>query len=241
MSGQINELWLIWRGPTKENRRRYRVGTLKWSNDEGEYTFEYDSDFKLARENGFVGYPGFDDFSEGHVYRSGSADLFHNISARVPKPKRDDYLDILNKHNLDPTASEYDILIATRGRQLTDNFEFVPAFSKDKIEFEVSGVGYRDEEKIRRYWDRGLLREDAKIILEPDPDNQNDKNAIKIIFPVQEEEVFIGYVPRYYSEDLTNILKAGVEYSAVISRIDLNTKNKDEKISAKIRLIFAQK
>ena len=41
---------------------------------------------------------------------------------------------------MDINSSEIDILIATKGRLLTDNYEFVPAFNLNKIIFDVAGT-----------------------------------------------------------------------------------------------------
>ena len=61
-------------------------------------------------------------------------ELFINIASRLPNKGRIDYLEILNSYNLDKESSDFDILKATRGRTLTDNYEFVPAFDLNKIE-----------------------------------------------------------------------------------------------------------
>ena len=238
MTKKTTELWLIWRSRAKENRRRYRVGVLSWTEDGKDFKFRYDfdHDFKSARDAGFAGYPGFDDFTEGKTYES--PELFYNIASRVPKRTRDDYLDLLNKYGLDATAKDYEILIATRGRQITDNFEFVPAFNEDKIEFEIAGVSHREEAELKQCSECGALKKDAKITLKLDPHNEYDKYAIKLFLPIKGEDAFIGYVPRYYSRELTEKIESGASYSAVISRVDLNTANKDEKISARISLIF---
>ena len=64
-------------------------------------------------------------------------ELFINNATRLPNKGRIDYLEILNSYNLDKESSDFDILKATRGRTLTDNYEFVPAFDLNKIEFVV--------------------------------------------------------------------------------------------------------
>lgn len=52
------------------------------------------------------------------------------------------YLEIMNSYGLKDDSLDIDILIATKGRLVTDNFEFVLAFDKEKIEFDVAGTSH---------------------------------------------------------------------------------------------------
>ena len=230
---KTKELWLIWRTKSEDNRRRYRIGTLTWNEDGRDFSFQYDHDVKLARENGLEYYPGFDDKDESYIYHSDS--LFPNIASRLPRPERDDYLDYINRYGLDPTDKDYEVLIATKGRLVTDNFEFVQPFNRNGIEFEIAGVRHRQKD-LERYAQEGLLRNGAKLRLEIDPDNKFDQNAVKILLSHNSE--MLGYVPRYYSEYLARELSNGTVYSAVVSRVDLSTEIRDERVSVQIRLIL---
>lgn len=51
--------------------------------------------------------------------------MFHNILARFPNPKRPDYDKILSQFNLDRNSDEWDILSHTKGRLITDTYEFI--------------------------------------------------------------------------------------------------------------------
>lgn len=44
----------------------------------------------------------------------------------------------------------------------------------------------------------------------------------------------IGYVPRYYSEELAKIMKKGLMYEAYITHINMESKINDESISIKV-------
>lgn len=238
---KISELWLVWRVDDLDakDRRRFRVGILRKNDSADEYTFLYDysHDFLAAVEAGFDCYPGFNDTNKDKKYVS-NGQLFSNIASRLPKPERDDYLDLLNRYGLSKDDDEFTQLSITRGRQVTDNFEFVPAFSEDKIEFDVAGVAHRKEEELKKCIKSGVLMNGAKLRLELEPDNNYDKNAIRILLPAKEGDVLIGYVPRYYSKELTETIKKGTKYSAIVTRVDLGSALRDEKISAKIRLLF---
>lgn len=233
---EVKELWLIWRSDSRENRRRYRVGTLRRDGDKYIFNYGNDEDFVEAREAGLVSFPGFENLEKKYV---SEGDLFSNIVARLPKPERDDYLDILNRYDIALDDDKFKILIATKGRQVGDNFEFVRAFDGNKVEFDVAGVNHRQLDKIEKAAKEGYLASGAKLILKREEDNRHDKFAIRIILPTGKDEVFIGYVPRYYSEYLAKKIDDGVDYSAVVARVDLGSKIRDEKISTVVRLRLA--
>ena len=48
----------------------------------------------------------------------------------------------------------------------------------------------------------------------------------------------LGYVPRYYSKDLYDILKTNVSYSAMVQRCNFESQIKDEDITVRVKLIF---
>ena len=120
-----NEMWLIWKEP--KSRRRYKIGVLNY---DGKYTFKYvNPELSDAAFVGFQYFPGFEDINKTYE----SQELFANIETRLPNPARADYLSILNSHNLEKDSNKFDILKATKGRLVTDNYEFVPAFDSNKV------------------------------------------------------------------------------------------------------------
>ncbi len=136
-------LWLIWKEP--KERRRFIIGELTYKNNE--YRFKYiDPELNDARKNGLDFFPGFDDIEKEYISNTG---LFPNIENRLPNTARPEYLEILNLYELNINSSQIEILEKTKGRLLTDNFEFVPAFNKNKIEFEVAGTSHSED--IKKY------------------------------------------------------------------------------------------
>lgn len=222
-----DELWLIWKDPIMH--RRYKIGSLiKESNT---YKFKYINpeldDAKLA---GFKYFPGFEDLEKSYE----SNTLFTNVFTRLPNSTRIDYLEILNSYNLEKDSTDFEILKATRGRTFTDNYEFVPAFDPNKIEFEVAGTSHcKDVEKCKNF-----LQINKNLYLEPEPSNLQDENAIKIIFKENDKSYHLGYVPRYYSKELLEELKKGIAYSAMIQSLNLESQLSDENITANVKLIF---
>lgn len=120
-------MWLIWKEPN--SHRRYKIGDLIKSNNK--YRFNYiNPELEDAKTVGFKYFSGFEDTTK--IYESDN--LFMNIATRLPNSNRPDYLEMLNYYNLEKDSYDLTILKATRGRTFTDNYEFVPAFDKSKIE-----------------------------------------------------------------------------------------------------------
>ena len=222
-----NELWLIWKEPL--SHKRFKIGILIKLNDGYEFSY-VDPELGEARKVGFNFFPGFNDLSK--TYKNN--ELFINIASRLPNKGRIDYLEILNSYNLDKESSDFDILKATRGRTLTDNYEFVPAFDLNKIEFDVAGTRYcKDINKCKDF-----LKINRVLYLEPEPNNKNDENAVKVVLKENGKLYHLGYVPRYYSKELLNELNKGAKYSAMIQNLKFNSPFSDENIVANVKLIF---
>ena len=222
-----NELWLIWKEPL--SHRRFKIGILIKLNDGYEFSY-VDPELGEARKVGFNFFPGFNDLSK--TYKNN--ELFINIASRLPNKGRIDYLEILNSYNLDKESSDFDILKATRGRTLTDNYEFVPAFDLNKIEFDVAGTRHcKDINKCKDF-----LKINRVLYLEPEPNNKNDESAVKVVLKENGKLYHLGYVPRYYSKELLNELNKGAKYSAMIQNLKFNSPFSDENIVANVKLIF---
>ena len=221
------ELWLIWKDPV--SRRRYKVGVLV--KESSKYKFTYvNPELSDAKLVGFNYFPGFEDTNK--VYENN--ELFTNIATRLPNATRPDYLEILNCYNLEKDSDEFKILKATRGRTITDYYEFVAAFDSNKLEFDVAGTSHcSDVEKCKEY-----LKVNEKLYLEHEPNNPKDSNAIKVIFKENGVCYHLGYVPRYYSEELLKELNKGINYSAMIQSLNLESQLNDENITAKVKLIL---
>lgn len=223
------EMWLIWKDPV--SRRRYKIGILTYV--QNKYTFKYiDPELNDATKVGFKDFPGFGDIHE--TYESDK--LFANILTRLPNKSRPDYLEILNSYNLEIDSNDLEILKATKGRLLTDNFEFVPVFDYNKVEFDVAGT--RHCEDVKKCIKQNLINVNDKLELELEPTNEYDKNAIKVLFNKDGVKYHLGYVPRYYAEELAKLLQSNAEYSAMIQSLNFESEIRDEDITALVKLIF---
>lgn len=221
------ELWLIWKQP--KTRRRYKVGILE--NKRDCYIFSYTNpELDEAIDAGFRCFPGFDDVKKEYC----SKQLFANIETRLPNPARPDYQRILKSLELDLHANKWDILMATKGRLITDSYEFVMPFDKNKIEFDIAGTRYCED--IEKCKDK--LKINEELTLKLDKDNEYDGNAVKIVYKNNNREFHIGYVPRYYSKDLSELIDQDVPYLATIKKINFESSLNDEDIMAHVKLIF---
>lgn len=225
------KLLMIWKSPI--SRKSFVIGEL--SKDKDVYYFKYiDPELEDAKKNGFNYFPGFNDLSK--IYESNV--LFANIETRLPNPARPDYLEILNSYNLEADSTQMEILKATKGRLLTDNFEFIPQFDRNnKIEFDIAETRHHLlDEKVKK-----SLRINDNLKLEQDPNNKEDKYAIKILYEYENKMILLGYVPRYYSHDLANLLEEEIKYSAKIESLKLENETNDENVTASVKLIFENK
>lgn len=220
------ELWLIWKQP--QTRRRYKIGTLIYENNS--YTFSYGDEVREAIKAGFNNFAGFEDIKE--IYRS--KNLFPNIASRLPNEKRPDYRALLKSFGLTETSSELEILVATKAKLLTDNYEFVEAFNSQKIEFHIVGTRHcPDIEKCSN-----KLKENMSLILEIDTENKHDKYAIKVSTLIDNTSYHLGFIPRYYSKEIARLLEQHKNYNAIIEDIIYENVFSDEEIIIKVKVAF---
>lgn len=224
-----NKLWLIWKEP--KERRRYIIGELSFENNV--YKFKYiDPELNEAKKHGLNFFPGFNDIKKEYISLN---DMFPNIETRLPNVSRPEYLEILNSYDLNIYSSKMEILEKTKGRLLTDNFEFVPVFDKNKVEFEVAGTSHSED--IKKYKD--IFQINDNLLLEREINNKYDKYAIKVKCKKNNKIYFLGYVPRYYSKELAEMLDKKIDYSAKIKYLNFESKINDEDITADVKLIFS--
>lgn len=223
----MKEMLLIWKEPI--SRRRFIIGNLSY--DGIKYIFKYTNpEVEDAKKYGFEFYPGFQKLNK--IYES--EQLFPNIETRLPNPLRPDYLEILNSYGLEKDSTKLQILCKTKGRLITDNYEFVPSFDKHKIEFEIAGTRHsNDTIKCKEF-----LSINKKLYLILDDNNKYDENAVKVIYKCNNKDYELGYVPRYYSKELKKILKENIKYSAMIESLNFDSNIRDEDITVSVKLIF---
>lgn len=173
---------------------------------------------------GFKFFPRFENINETYS----SYELFANIETRLH------YLEILNHYGLEKNSTKFQILKATKGRLITDNYEFVSSFDSNLVEFDVAGTRHSSDINEILH----MIHINDKLELELEPNNLYDKYAIKVIIYKSGKKYHLGYVPRYYSLELISLLKKNIKYSAIIESLNFDSEITDEAISASVRLIF---
>lgn len=219
-------LYLIWKDT--ESRRQYVVGQLSKN---GQFEFNYGMEIEEAIKNGFKLLISFDDIKK--VYKSDI--LFPVFSSRLPDKKRKDIDKILLKYGLDK-FDEYKLLKKSGARLPIDNFEFIdPILEKDSDDIErifyIAGprhfIGCEGKD-----CDKSVdlqVGDELKLVLEPN--NKFDSNAIMIFY----KNIHIGYIPRYYSKEVTVLVKDKYQYRCEVFEIQKNN-NCNECVKIKLEI-----
>lgn len=203
-------IYLVWQ--ENKTRRRYVIGQLSKN---GQYEFNYGFEVNEAIDSGFKLLIGFDDINE--VYKNDI--LFPVFSSRLPDRKRKGIDKILQKYGLDE-FDEYKLLKRSGAKLPIDNLEFIDPIFEDETEikrnFYLAGTRYCMECN----GDDCMQSIDVEIYealkLENEPENKHDNYAIKVL---DSKDNHIGYIPRYYSEQISELLKNKYKYNCTVSDV----------------------
>lgn len=219
-------IYLVWKDTV--TRKQFIIAQLSKN---GQYEFSYGFEVKEAIKSGFKPLISFED-----IHKTYTSDvLFSVFSSRLPDKKRKDMQEILQKYNLEE-YDEYRLLKRSGAKLPIDNLEFIdPILDTDYIKVErffyLAGVRHylscngEDCEKSE------ILEVGEKLNLVLEPENIHDKYAIKVF---GNSNTHVGYIPRYYSENLTKLIKEGCNCSCYVVEI-----NKDNYCSECVKVRFA--
>jgi hypothetical protein len=220
-------LYLIWK--SEQTRKQYIIGQLTKN---GQYEFQYSEEVQSAIADGFKPLLCFPDLNK--VYKDDR--LFAIFKSRLPDRKRKNIQEILEKYGL----MEYDdyMLLKRSGARLPiDNLEFIdPILSLDNNVtriFFMAGVRHYlncdGEECIRAI---KVTRGD-EVFLREEPENHHDQNAVQFL---DTSGKVLGYIPRYYSREVSKLLKQGKKIVCHIYNVDKN-KNCNECIKIIMKIV----
>lgn len=203
-------LYLIWKDP--KTRSNFTIGKLSHNK---KYRFEYYETTKEAAEK--AGWVPLDAFPESRVYESDV--LFPVFSSRLPDRKRRDITKILEKYELSE-FDEFELLRKSGARLPIDTYEFVdPIFpDAETIERDFYVMGIRHYAACAGN-DCALLPQinvGDLLLFKEEPENEYDSFAIRVLTKDGEH---LGYIPRYYSQAITERLQKGMTYSCEVLEI----------------------
>ena len=220
-------LYLIWK--SEQTRKQYIIGQLTKN---GQYEFQYDKEVYSAIDDGFKPLLCFPDLNK--VYKDDR--LFTVFTSRLPDKKRKNIQVILDKYGLDK-YDDYMLLKRSGARLPIDSLEFIdPILSLDK---DVTRIFYMAG--VRHYLDCDgkdcaqaieVTRGDEGF-LRKEPDNNYAQNAVQFL---DISGNVLGYIPRYYSKGITELLKQGKKIVCHIYNVDKN-KNCNECIKVIMKIL----
>ncbi len=206
-------LYLIWK--SEQTRKQYIIGQLTKN---GQYEFQYDKEVYSAIDDGFKPLLCFPDLNK--VYKDDR--LFTVFTSRLPDKKRKNIQVILDKYGLDK-YDDYMLLKRSGARLPIDSLEFIdPILDLDK---NVTRIFYMAD--VRHYLNCNgkdcfqainVTRGD-EVFLRKEPDNNYAQNAVQFL---DISGNVLGYIPRYYSKGITELLKQGKKIVCHIYNVDKN-------------------
>lgn len=207
-------IYLVWKEP--KSRQQFVIAKLSKN---GKYEFEYGFNIQQALDKGFIPFIAFNDIHKKYE----SDKLFTSFSSRIPDRRRKDINDILSKYGLSE-YDEYKLLKKSGGRLPIDDLEFIDPIinnGENPVERYLYIAGIRHYLGCEgKSCDKAVNVEvNENLKLELEPTNIYDEYAIKVC---KEDGILIGYIPRYYSMELNDLIKNGWEYTIKVYEINKN-------------------
>ncbi|MEF9953671.1 MAG: HIRAN domain-containing protein [Clostridium sp.] len=211
-------LYLIWK--SEKSRQQYIIGQLTKN---GQYEFQYCEEIKDAIADGFTPLLCFPKLDELYT----SEKLFSIFTSRLPDRKRKNIHEILKKYGL-TEFDEYMLLKRSGARLPIDSLEFIdPILNTDETVtriFFMAGVRYYLNCNGENCSESVPLTRGDEVFLRSQPENKYDPYAVEML---DMSEKVLGYIPRYYSKSVTELLRQGTKISCHIYNVD-KSKNCNE-------------
>lgn len=206
-------LYLIWK--SEKSRQQYIIGQLSKN---GQYEFQYCGEIESAIADGFTPLLCFPKLDELYT----SEKLFTIFTSRLPDKKRKNIDEILKKYGL-TEFDEYMLLKRSGARLPIDTLEFIdPIFNTEETVtriFFMAGVRHYLNCNGENCAEAVILTRGDEVFLRSQPENKFDTNAVEML---DVSKKVLGYVPRYYSRSVTELLNQGIQISCHIYDVDKN-------------------
>ncbi|MDI9349178.1 MAG: hypothetical protein QM537_04150 [Candidatus Symbiobacter sp.] len=219
-----NRLFLVWQklevlaDQKRPAGKRYKIAEIT-KNDNKIFSFKYLSStpsFADAKKSGFDDYPAFKIQAEPFIGET----VLSAFNNRIFNQKRRDLSDFLTYWGIAPDVkiSDFALLGYSGGELPSDNFTFVVDYDRAELPLEIPtlvvGVRYFLDQnadfKQNIYGDNKKIADDVldsmKISLIPEPENQDDPMAIKVVME-RPWPGKLGYINRVLAEQVTPWLK----------------------------------
>lgn len=192
-------LYLVWHHSGDNSPRHRRiVGELYRDGESASFRYlKHSDDYKLAVEEGFIGFPAFTVHSNEPF--KNAIDVF---SKRLPPQKRADFGKYLSQYGLPDNfeGTTLALLGYTGARLASDSFELCADYSDMEapadLVLEVAGAQY--------YLSLNSLPvEGDRVVFKFEPHNVHDCNAIAIIW----QDTKIGYISKSVAPGLSTTIK----------------------------------
>lgn len=211
VNGGKDYLFLVWK--SGESGKQYIVGQLTKN---AQYEFKYHEEIKEAIEDGFTPLLCFPDLDK--VYQDKR--LFPVFSSRLPDKKRKNIQSILEKYGI-KQYDEYMLLKRSGARLPIDDLQFIdPVLNTEdnltRIFFAAGVRHYLACDGIDCEKEMGITRGD-EVFLKRDLENKHDGYAVQLLD--YSGKVF-GYIPRYYSKSVSELLEQGRKIDCHIYNVD---------------------
>jgi hypothetical protein len=207
-------LFLTWQA--REAGMYFPVGRLVERGEAPRYEFAYIRGVNEARQHGFAPLSGLSDLQR--VYRS--EELHPVFENRLMPKSRPDFLEYVRGIGLDvDLARPIEILGRGAGKSATDRMELFspPAFDSGRgtwnYIFPVRGIRYVRHAEARI----AELRPGDQLYCMPDVQNPHDPNAVALRTT---DHTLVGHVPRYLSEDVSQLLALGADMPISVLRVN---------------------
>jgi hypothetical protein len=207
----MNKVFVSWQ--ESETRIWYPIGCLEFDGEQYEYYYINAVEKAIAR--GFDRIFSFPDLDR--TYRS--VYLFPFFSNRLMSRSRPDYQRYIDSLNIPPDRDNPLIVLSRSGGwKATDNYEIFPSSTVEgniyQTYFFLRGLRYQS----RMHEILPSLRAGDSLHVTPEPDNEFDRQALKIIATDRQP---LGYCPRYLAADIYPLLQQNPELVRVtIDRIN---------------------
>lgn len=227
IQGGKDYLYLIWK--SEQSRKQYIVGQLIKSS---QYEFQYCEEVQSAMADGFTPLLCFPYLDK--VYKDER--LFSIFASRLPDKKRKDIHDILCKYGL-KEFDEYMLLKRSGARLPIDSLEFIDPIIDTKEDttriFFMAGVRHYLNCNGKDCGNAAEITRGDEIYLKREPENKHDDNAVQML---DISGKVLGYVPRYYSQGVSELLLQNKKIICHIYNVD-KSKNCNEcvKVIMKIK------